>query len=156
MDAGRSVQESVSALAAEFPDHARLIEAWWDRWPEMLGGEIAEAVAEVRRLAQTGFPLYALTNFAADTWRHAVERFAFLQDHFREIIVSGQERLAKPDPAIFNLTSERFGLNPSRTGFVDDSQANVETAASLGFVTHHFRGAELMSEWLGTRGLGAG
>jgi 2-haloacid dehalogenase len=138
MDAGRSVPESVAALAADHPDHAELIGIWWDRWPEMLGGPIAGTLDLANEMSEAGVPMYALTNWAAETWPHAVARFDFLTTLFDGIVVSGHEGIAKPDPAIFDLVIDRFGLDPQATLFIDDVEANIAVADRAGFVTHRF------------------
>ncbi len=146
MDAGRSVPESVAALAADHPDHAELIGIWWDRWPEMLGGPITGTVDLANEMSEAGIPLYALTNWAAETWPHAVARFDFLTTLFDGIVVSGHEGIAKPDPAIFELVIDRFGLDPPTTLFIDDVEANIAAAEQRGFITHRFRTPGILEE----------
>ena len=153
MDAGRSVPESVAALAAEHPDHADLIGIWWDRWPEMLGGSITGTVDLANEMSEAGIPLYALTNWAAETWPHAVARFDFLTTLFDGIVVSGHEGIAKPDPAIFELVIDRFGLDPHATLFIDDVEANIAAADRAGFVTHRFTSAGHLRGSLDAMGL---
>ena len=148
MDAGSSVSESVNELAAQHPRDAPLIQAWQDRWPEMLGGEIAENVAVAEGLSDAGVRLLALTNWAAETWPHAVAEFSFLTTLFEGIVVSGQERTAKPDREIFDIIIDRYGLDPTSTGFIDDSAPNVATAASLGFRTHHYTTSAEFDGWV--------
>lgn len=148
MDAGRSVPDAVAALARKHPDKTDLINAWWERWPEMLGGHHAEVLDTARLLSDGGVTLYALTNWAAETWPHAVERFPFLTTLFDGVLVSGKEGLAKPDPAIFRLLLNRYELDQRRTAFVDDSMANIEAAFELGFLTHYYTGPEELREWL--------
>jgi 2-haloacid dehalogenase len=152
MDAGRSVPESVAALSREHPEHADLIAIWWDRWPEMLGGAIERTLDLARALSGEDVPMYALTNWAAETWPHAVARFEFLTTLFDGIVVSGQEGVAKPDHAIFELVIERFGLDPHSTLFIDDVQANIDAAEHAGFITHRYRTPEMLEESL--RGVG--
>ncbi|MCL1693825.1 MAG: HAD-IA family hydrolase, partial [Actinomycetia bacterium] len=153
MDAGRSVQESVAALAAAHPEHETLIEAWWTHWPEMLNGEIPGTRPIVEALARTGRRLYAITNWSAETWPLGLQCYPFVEELFGGIVVSGQEGVAKPDPRLFEILNERYDLNPKTTIFVDDAPANVETAAGLGFVTHLFTTADRLRLWLNERGL---
>ena len=155
MDAGRSVPQSVAALAADHPDHAELIGIWWDRWPEMLGGPISGTVDLARGMSEAGIPLYALTNWAAETWPHAVARFEFLTTLFDGIVVSGHEGIAKPDPAIFELVIDRFGLDPPTTLFIDDVEANIAAADRAGFVTHRFISPGALDQALASHGLSA-
>ena len=148
MDAGRSVREAVAALAEEIPEKADLINAWWERWPEMLGGHFEQTLDIAGDLSDRGLPIYALTNWAADTWPFAVERFSFLSTLFVGILVSGRESMAKPDPAIFRLLIQRYGLDPKRTAFIDDSEANIEAAAKLGFQVHLYTGPVRLEAWI--------
>jgi 2-haloacid dehalogenase len=118
----------------------------------MLGGEIPGTVAILRELKHRGLPLYALTNWSAETFPRARERFAFLS-WFERLVVSGEVGLAKPDPAIFHLAIRRCGLTPARTVYVDDVQANVEVALGLGFDSILFTGAQGLRAALAERGL---
>ena len=131
-DRGRPFAEGVAELVERHPAHAAAIAAFHERWPEMLGGDIPGAVELLAELRATGLPLYALTNWSAETFVVARERFAFL-DWFDGLLVSGEERIIKPDPAIFELLLDRFGLDPGSTFYVDDSELNVEAAGRLGF-----------------------
>ncbi|MEN8114920.1 MAG: HAD family phosphatase [Actinomycetota bacterium] len=153
MDQGRAVPEAVESLAATHHEAAPLIEAWWTRWSEMLGGEVPGTLAIVEALARTGLPLYGLTNWSAETWPRGVERFPFLEELFDGIVVSGRERVAKPDPQVFEILNRRYGLDPAATAFVDDSPANIETADALGYATHRFTGAGLLRDWFSEIGL---
>ncbi len=151
MDAGRSVPKAVAELARRRPALAHLINAWWTRWPEMLGGEVPGTVELARRVAAKGVPLHALTNWAAETWPYAIARFEFLSTLFDGIVVSGQEGLAKPDRRIFELIGSRFDLEPRQTAFIDDSRDNLAAAAGFGYQTHHFTSASSLETWLGHR-----
>lgn len=153
MDAGRSVPESVAALALVHPEYSDLIAAWWTRWPEMLGSEFTDTLQLAQHLSQGGVPLYALTNFASDTWPMAVARFPFLSSLFDGVVVSGDEKVAKPDRAIFELARDRFGLDPLETAFIDDKKLNVEAARNVGFRSHHFTSAARLSVWFADKGL---
>ncbi len=133
-DAGRPWDEAVEALAAEHPDRRELIAAFWHRWDEMLGGPIEPTVAIVDELRSAGHRLFALTNWSAETFPIARERYPFL-GWFEGIVVSGEVRAAKPDERIFRHLLERYGLDPAQTLFIDDSRANVAAAAALGFET---------------------
>jgi 2-haloacid dehalogenase len=133
-DRGRPFAEGVALLKREHPDQAGLIEAFRERWPETLGGAIEGTVEILAELRTSGIRLLALTNWSAETWPIGRARFPFLA-WFEAVIVSGEERLVKPDPAIFRILVDRHGLDPATTVFVDDLARNVEAAASLGFRT---------------------
>lgn len=148
MDAGLSVRDEVARLAAERPEYADLINAWWDRWPEMLGDEIPGTRAIAERISASGMPLYALTNWSAETWPLGLAGFPFLGELFDGIVVSGQEGVAKPHPRLFEILNDRYGLDPETTVFIDDSPKNVATAAALGYRAHVFTTATDLAEWL--------
>lgn len=147
LDAGGDWGESVAELSARFPKYAELIAAYPARFAESLVGPVPGTVELLGDVHQRGVRLLALTNWSAVTFVHARRRFAFL-DLFESIVVSGEERLAKPDPAIFALLLQRFDLDPGRTLFIDDSTANIESARALGLRTVHFAGAEHLREVL--------
>ena len=151
-DRGRPFAEGVAELVERHPAHAAAIAAFHERWPEMLGGDIPGAVELLAELRATGLPLYALTNWSTETFVVARERFAFL-DWFDGLLVSGEERIIKPDPAIFELLLDRFGLDPGSTFYVDDSPANVAAAAALGLDAVRFTGPERLRRDLAARRL---
>ena len=156
-DRGRPFAEGVAELVERHPLHAAAIAAYHERWPEMLGGEIPGTVEVLAELRATGVPLYALTNWSAETFGIARERFEFLE-WFDGVLVSGEERLIKPDPAIFRLLLDRFGLDPGTTFYVDDAEANVAAARRLGIDAIRYTGHDQLRRELVARGLleGAG
>jgi 2-haloacid dehalogenase len=139
-DAGRSLAEATAERIALYPEKKSLIESFYDRWQDMLGGEIGETVEILRELKNKGESLYALTNWSGETFPIAEERFDFLQ-WFDGTLVSGVEKMAKPDPAIFHLLLNRYELKAQDCLFIDDSKTNTEAAARIGFETHHFESA---------------
>ena len=118
-DAGRPWAEAIEILVAEYPEQRELIEAFYGRWTEMLAGEIQETVEVLAELRVTGVRLLALSNWSAEKFPIARERFEFL-GWFEGIVVSGEVGLIKPDRRIFELLVERFALEPAETLFVDD------------------------------------
>jgi 2-haloacid dehalogenase len=152
MDAGKPFADAVAERQALFPEHADLIALWKDGWPQMLRDPIHATVELLAALRERGHRLVALTNWSAETFPIARQRFAFLQ-WFEDIVVSGEVRLAKPDPRIFHLAVERNRLDPARTLFIDDSQVNVDAARKTGLHAVHFRGAEPLREDLERFGL---
>jgi 2-haloacid dehalogenase len=153
MDEGRSVPEAVAALAGAHAGYGALVDAWWTRWSEMLGGEVPGTRPLVEAIARTGRPLYALTNWSAETWPRGVQQYPFLEELFDGIVVSGQERIAKPDPRLFEILNDRFGLDPHSTVYIDDSPVNIVAASRLGYITHLFTTADLLHAWLTELGL---
>jgi 2-haloacid dehalogenase len=151
-DRGRPFAEGVAELVERHPVHAAAIAAYHERWPEMLGGEIPGTVELLAELRAAGVPLFALTNWSAETFVFARERFEFL-GWFDGVVVSGEERLVKPDPRLFRRLLDRFGLAPEATFFVDDSPANVAAARRLGMDAVRFTDpGELRRDLIG-RGL---
>lgn len=132
-DSGRTWAEAVEVLSREHPEQRDLIAAYWHRWQETLGDAIAPTVAILEELHGAGVRLYALSNWSAETFPIARPRYPFL-DWFDGIVISGEEKVAKPDPAIFRHLLDRYGLDPATTVFIDDSEANVRAAASEGIV----------------------
>jgi 2-haloacid dehalogenase len=131
MDAGRDRGEAVAELVAAHPDHADLIRAWVDRWDEMLGGEVAGTGEVLAELDAGGIRLLALTNWSAETFPLARERYPSFA-RFDAIVVSGEHGLAKPDPALYQVLVEQHGVVPERSAYVDDRPENVAVAAGLG------------------------
>jgi len=107
------------------------------RWAEMVSGSIAETVIIKNQLRAAGFPLYAITNFSSEKWHVAKAAYPFLAD-FDGVVVSGDEKLIKPDPAIYKLLLQRYGLNAADCLFIDDVPANIEAAKSVGMMGHVF------------------
>jgi 2-haloacid dehalogenase len=149
-DRGRPFAEAVAELAERHPEHAAAIAAYHERWPEMVAGDVPGTVEVLADLRAAGVPLYALTNWSAETFAITRDRFEFL-DWFDGLLVSGEERMAKPDPAIFRLLLDRFGLDPAATVFVDDSEANVAAARGLGIDAVRFTGPEQLRRELSAR-----
>ena len=145
-------------LQEQYPEYDELIRAYRLRWSEMVAGEIPGTVAILRALHAAGTPLYALTNWSQETFPIAQQRFDFLS-LFRGIVVSGSERLVKPDLAIYRLLVERFDLNPARCVYIDDSATNAAAATLLGMHAIHFTSPDALAGELcelgfaiGTRG----
>ena len=151
-DAGRSFAEGVRLLKAEHPDKAELIDAYCARFDEMIAGPIAGTVEILAELRARGSLLYGLTNWSAETYAPARERFAFLQ-WFRGILVSGDVGVIKPDPQIFKLLIERFDIDPQRAVYIDDVEANVAASRPFGIHAIHFTTPTALREELVALGL---
>ncbi len=147
-DRGRSWAEAEAERIALFPDHEPHIRAFRARWRETVPHAIEGTVQILRQLKAAGVPLYAITNFAADTLDEAKTIYPFLAESFIDIVVSGDEKLLKPDPAIFQVLLRRQKLQAQDCVFVDDSPKNVTAAAALGFHALHFTGPETFGEEL--------
>jgi 2-haloacid dehalogenase len=137
-DLGRSVAEAVAELSALHPDKIELIQAYYDRWHDAIGGTIDGSVELLERLHRDGVRLYGLSNWPADTFPAARRRYPFLS-HFRDIVVSGEVKLGKPDPRIFELLFRRCDFRPEESVFIDDVMQNIEVARRLGMRGIHFQ-----------------
>jgi 2-haloacid dehalogenase len=153
-DAGRPFAEGEAQLIARFPERATAVRAYREHFARTLTGMVPGTGAVIAELEQAGIRLLALTNWSAETFPRARERFGLL-DRFEDIVVSGAEGLAKPDPAIFRLLGRRFSVELSRCVFIDDSPPNVVAAAALGLTALHFTdAARLRAELVGLGLLG--
>lgn len=151
-DAGRPLAEMVTEQQARFPRHAHLIAAYAARFNESIPGPVPGSLALVERLHARAVPLYAITNFGAELW-DMFRPTAPVFDLFRDIVVSGVEKLVKPDPAIYRHAAQRFGHAPRAMLFIDDNRANIASAAALGWQVHHFENAAGLETDLTARGL---
>jgi 2-haloacid dehalogenase len=139
-DAGRPLAEMLPERIALYPQQRDLIEAYAARFNETIPGPVPGSLELAGALAARGVPLYAITNFGAEFW----PGFCATQpvfDLFADIIVSGVEKIAKPDPGIFALAESRFGRRPETMLFIDDNAANIASARARGWQVHHFSGA---------------
>jgi 2-haloacid dehalogenase len=144
-DAGRSFADATRALLPRHADKLELIEAWGRRFGEMIPGPIEGAVAVLAEVKTRGVPVYAITNWSAETFPPQRERFAFLS-WFEGIVVSGEERVIKPDPRIFRILFERHGVAPESAVFIDDVARNAAAATALGVHGIHFRSPEQLRQ----------
>jgi len=151
-DSGRAFEESEQAAVEQVPHWREHILAYRANFDRSLTGEIAATVDVLRDLHAAGVRLLALTNWSAELFPVARGRFEFLQ-LFEDILVSGEERLAKPDPRIFELLAERSGLSPGECVFVDDKPVNVEAARTAGLDGIVFVDDGSLREQLRERGL---
>ena len=150
-DAGRDFADTSAELIAAHPQHADDIRAWGPNFLDTLPGPVAGMPEIVAALDARGVPLFAITNFGHEFW----EGFRPSQpifDRFRDIVVSGTERLMKPDPAIYRLAIERFGIDPAGAFFIDDVAHNIAGAESVGFAGHRFVDAATLERELVARG----
>jgi 2-haloacid dehalogenase len=152
MDSGKPFAIGVAERVALFPEHAALIRAYAERWQEMVVGPIEGSVAILRDLVVAGVPCYALSNWSAETFPPVRARYAFL-DLFRGIVISGAEGVRKPDPRLYRVLFERYGLEPGDCLFVDDVPANVDAARAVGMEGVVFTGAEALRGELTRRGV---
>jgi 2-haloacid dehalogenase len=150
-DAGRPWAEAVAELCADHPEKRELIEAYASRWEEMLGGPITGTVEVLAELRAADVPLYALSNWSAETFPRAREIYDFL-GWFDGTVISGDVGVTKPDSRIYEHLLATFALEPGDVFFTDDLEANVEAAQALGIEAAVFRGPEPLRRDLVTAG----
>jgi 2-haloacid dehalogenase len=151
-DGGRTFADACASLKATHPGETELIDAWFKRYDEMLGGEIPGTIEILTEMRSRGITLYALSNWSTETFPLALSRFECLK-WFQGVLLSGEVRLLKPDRRIFEVFLKTFAIDPARAIYIDDRRANVEVAASFGmygvlFTDSHSLRAELMKEGL--------
>jgi len=140
-DRGRPIAVAVAELSERFPQHSHLIRAYGERWEQAIAGPIQPTVDILRALKEAGYPLYGLSNWSAETFYRVREKYEFLS-WFDAIVLSGEAKLIKPDPAIFQHFLEKVGRTAEECLFIDDSPANVEAANRLGFTAIRFTSPE--------------
>ena len=136
-DAGRPVLEATLLLQKKHPEFSKQISYYYGRWEEMLGGTIDENVKLIKPLKKR-YKLYGLTNWSAETLPIAMEKYSFFKD-LDGIVVSGDEKIVKPDPKIYEILLSRYNLDAESSLFIDDNADNIETAKKMGFKTVHFK-----------------
>lgn len=147
-DAGRSLKEATEELVTRHPEWKEYIESYYGRWEEMLGGPIHGTVEIFEQIKNSGkYKLYALTNWSAELFPIALERYHFLH-WFDGRVVSGEEKMRKPFPEFYQLILDRFQLNIEETLFIDDNTRNAEAAEKLGLKTIIFRSPSQLKEEL--------
>ena len=147
-DAGRSLKEATEELVAKHPEWKEYIEAYYGRWEEMLGGPIHGTVEIFKQIKESGeYKLYALTNWSAELFPIALERYEFLH-WFDGRVVSGEEKMRKPFPEFYQLILDRFRLNVEETLFIDDNTRNAKAAEEMGLKTIIFKSPSQLKEEL--------
>lgn len=151
IDAGKPFAVSVAELSSQYPEWTAEIEAFHKQWPEMLGGEIPGTVEILEEIIQKGYKVYGLTNWSAETFPIAQGRYPSL-NLMDGIVVSGEEKLIKPDPEIFRVLLEKYNLKAENCIFIDDNLHNIEASCKLGFEAIHFTDPDGLRDalsWLG-------
>jgi 2-haloacid dehalogenase len=151
-DAGRTLKEATDLLIAQYPEKKEYIRAYYGRWEEMLNGAIEGTVEIFEALKQSGkYNIYALTNWSAELFPIAQQRFEFL-NWFDGIVVSGTEKMRKPNPAFFQLLLDRYDLKAEEVLFIDDNFRNIQAALNMGIDSIHFISPEELRAELEDRG----
>ena len=138
-DCGRSLAEGTEIQVAKFPDWEKEIRAYYDNWTIMLKGDIPENVAVLRKLEYSKYELFGLTNWSAETFPYALENYDFFKIFKDKIVVSGTEKLIKPNPEIWHVLLNRYEIKAEESVFIDDNFKNIEVAKSLGFICVHIK-----------------
>jgi 2-haloacid dehalogenase len=141
-DRGRKFSDAINLKQKEYPKYKDEIHIYFSRWHKMIKGEITETVNILTSLFDNRkHRLYALTNWSDETFPYAFQNFKFLK-YFEGILVSGKEKMIKPDPEIYQLMIKRFDIDAEKSIFIDDSKNNVNTAITLGMNAIHFLSPE--------------
>lgn len=136
-DAGVPMSENRQALIKAHPDKAELIKAWDDRWDEMFDGPVGRMDEVFLSAHEQAIPQFAISNLPAEKWPPLKKMYPFL-NHLDAAVISGEEKVIKPDPEIYRITIERITTSPHETVFIDDRLDNIEAAKAFGFLTLHF------------------
>lgn len=134
-DRGRSLKEGTEILVEKFPDWEKEIRAYYDNWATMLRSDIPENVAVLQKLEHTKYELFGLTNWSAETFPYALKHYDFFRIFEGKIVVSGEEKMIKPDPEIWKVLLNRYNIKAEESVFIDDNPKNIEVAENLGFIT---------------------
>lgn len=144
-DAGRTLEEGTEMLVKRFPDHEANIRAFYGRWSEMLGGAFDETLELFKKLKESGkYKVYALTNWSAETFPVAIERYEFLS-WFDGVVVSGIEKMRKPQPEFYQLLLNRYHVKAEEALFIDDNKRNILAAEQLGIKSIHYQSPEQLA-----------
>ncbi|SIS88150.1 2-haloacid dehalogenase [Kaistella chaponensis] len=138
-DRGRTLAEGTAVQVANFPEWEKEIRAYYDNWTTMLKSEIADNVAVLRKLEYSEYELFGLTNWSAETFPYALENYDFFSIFKGKIVVSGTEKLIKPNPEIWHVLLNRYQIKAEESVFIDDNFKNIEVAKSLGFICIHIK-----------------
>ncbi|MBN8622227.1 MAG: HAD family phosphatase [Flavobacteriales bacterium] len=136
-DRGRTLAEGTEIQVAKFPQWEKELRAYYDNWTTMLRSDIPKNVEVLRKLEHTDYELFGLTNWSAETFPYALENYDFFKIFGGNIVVSGTEKVIKPNPKIWEVLLERYHIKADESVFIDDNAKNIEVAKALGFITVH-------------------
>jgi len=147
-DAGRSIKEGTDMLVAQYPEHEANIRAFYGRWDEMLNGSMPGMLELFEELKKSGkYKLYALSNWSAETWPIALNKYDFLS-WFDGLVISGLEGIRKPAPEFYRLLLDRYHVRLEEALFIDDNYRNILAAREMGIVSIHFTSATELEKQL--------
>lgn len=136
-DRGRTLAEGTEIQVAKFPQWEKELRAYYDNWTTMLRSDIPKNVEVLRKLEHSNYELFGLTNWSAETFPYALENYDFFKIFDGKIVVSGTEKVIKPNPKIWEVLLERYHIKADESVFIDDNAKNIEVAKALGFITVH-------------------
>lgn len=151
-DLGVPFPENIHLLQKRFPDHAPMIGIYEREWDNMFGDIIQGTVDLLYALRDLNYPLFALTNFSADKFSDFRQKHEFMT-LFQTIVVSGEEKIIKPDARIYQILLDRVGIAAEQILFIDDRRENLVTAQEIGLQTHLFTDADNLKSYLTDRGI---
>jgi 2-haloacid dehalogenase len=151
-DRGRTFKEGVADLSAQFPHYARLIQAYQDNWKDSIGAAYTNTVEIAKQLKQKGYPLYGLSNWSAETFPYARQKYDFFS-LFDDMVISGYVGHVKPEPEIYRIALEKIRRPPQECLFIDDSLPNINQANTMGFAIIHFQSSEQLKSDLRSIGI---
>jgi len=140
-DKGRPFAEGIAVLSKQFPHYSHLIQAYQDHWIDSVGAAYGGTVEILKQLKRAGYPLYGLSNWSAETFPFAREKYDFF-DLLDDFVISGEVGHIKPDPEIFEIMLEKIGKPAQECLFIDDSLTNIRQAQKMGFGAIHFQSPE--------------
>ncbi len=144
-DEGRTFQAGIDELSLKYPEYKDAIQMYKDRWSETIKSEISVNTRLLEPLSKK-YNLYGLTNWSSETFPLAYKKYDFFAI-FKGIVVSGVEKVIKPNPAIYNILLSRYNLKPENTIFIDDNINNIKMANKLNINTIHCaRGVNIKEE----------
>ncbi len=150
-DAGRSFDEATDELVNKYPKYQKEIRLYYSQWMTMIGGAIDENVSLLDDL-KSKYRLFGLTNWSAESFPLVFDQYPFFKV-FEGIVVSGAEKMLKPDARIFQLLLSRYEIEANESLFIDDNQDNINAAIKLGFKTIHLHQEVNLRERLQSLGI---
>ncbi|HET9910044.1 MAG TPA: HAD family phosphatase, partial [Anaerolineales bacterium] len=146
-DKGRTFEEGVTILSAQFPQYADLIRAYHENWVDSIGESFTGTVEILKRLKKAGYPLYGFSNWSAETFPYARAKYDFFE-LFDDMVISGEVGFVKPEPEIYQVLLNKVGRPADECLFIDDSLPNIQQANKIGFATIHFQSPSQLEEEL--------
>jgi len=152
IDRGYPIKVAIAELTTEHPEYTDQINAYFDRWDEMISGSFPETVKILKEIKDAGYPLVGLSNWSGETLPRIAHQFEFL-NWFDPLVLSGEVEMVKPDPDIYHYLLKEINREPGECIFIDDSEVNIQTAEKLGFEGIHFSSPQQLRDRLDQLGI---